>query len=126
MLGMTLRRTRDITLHSYRMWQAVFLSTGTTFEMNTDPVVVASVVCATQSVGAHISGLLNLLATLTSMPGGLTVSRVRLLVLIQGFAELGVLGVTSMNVKGIMLRSDRMCIVEVFRTDLCSGWTSLR
>ena len=86
---------------------------GIVFEMDTDPVVVASVVCATQPVGAHI-------------PGGLIVNRVCLLVMVQGIAELGVLGVTSMNVKGIMLCSDRMWIVGVFRTDLCSGWTSLR
>ena len=57
---------------------------------------------------------------------GSTVNRVHLLVLIQGITELGVLGMTSMNVLEIMLCSDLICIVEVFRTDLCSGWTSLR
>ena len=33
-------------------------------------------------------------------------------------AELGILGVISMNVAGIMLRSDRMCTGGVFRTDM--------
>ena len=36
------------------------LLSGTAFEKNTDPVVVASVVCATQPVGAHVPGLPNL------------------------------------------------------------------
>ena len=54
------------------------------------------------------------------------VNRVCLLVLIQGIAEPGVLEMTSMNVEGIMPRSDKICIAEVVRTDLGSGWISLR
>ena len=61
-------------------------------------------------------GCRTFMVTLTSMAGRLIVNRVRLLVMIQEIAELGVLGVTLLNVKGIMLRFDRMWIVGVFRT----------
>ena len=99
------------------------------FEMNTDPAMVASVVCATQSVGAHILGLPNLSGDIDEYAGGGGGGGVdsHLLVMIcQVIAELGILRVISMNVAGIMLRSNRMCIGGVFRTDMCSGWTSLR
>ena len=102
-------------------------TTRTAFEMNTHPVVVASVGCATQPAGAYITGLPDLSGNIDKYArGGGRSQPGSLLVLIQGIEGLGVLGMTSMNVEGIMLRSDQICIVEVFRTDLCSGWTSLR
>ena len=87
----------------------------------------ASVGCATQPAGAHIPGLPDLSGDIDEYGGGgSTVNRVRLLVLIQGIAEPGVLGMTSMNVEGIMPRSVQICIVEVVCIDLGSDWTSIR
>ena len=53
----------------------------------------------------------------------LIVNRVRLFVMIQRITELGVLGVTSMNAKGIILHSDRRWIV--FRLDIPQGNVAL-
>ena len=71
-LGMTLRILRSIPTGC----GGRFIPSGTAFEMNTDPAMVALVVCATQSVGAHILGLPNLSGDIDKYAGevgGLTV-----------------------------------------------------
>ena len=68
-LELTLMKTRDITL-PFPPDVAGGFSTGTAFEMNTDPVVVALVGCATQPVGAHIPGLPDLSGDIDEYAGG--------------------------------------------------------
>ena len=52
------------------MWRTGFFSSRTAFEVNTNPDVVASVMCATQPVGAHIPGLPNLSGDIDGYAGG--------------------------------------------------------
>ena len=94
-----------------------FFPTQNALESNRDTVVVALVRCAARPAVAHIPGLPDPSGDIVMYAGGgggggLTVNQGRLLMRMQGIAESGMLGLTSMKV---------ICFMEVVRADLASG-----